>query len=236
MIESTIIILNGILAIYNSCFWLLLLITIGILVTKFFNLRNKSQINDNYEYFNFESALVRELLQIIVEIAIIVVLFLMIDSVVKIDMYKLLNTKVFLRVYIGLYALYHLSSGRKRIKELSEIQFKNDIMINETTLVIKNMFQGNISFCKIRYELELEKLNLLKSMIPISLIPTVAGYIFRNNIEMIRLNVFTIIFFTAIAFFFIQLIMTYRNYKYWKLEKHMIEVQYREYLQKENKK
>jgi hypothetical protein len=73
------------------------------------------------------------------------------------------------------------------------------------------------------YVIQAEKLGILKSLTPISLLPLIAGYILEGkNIE-VNWNWYTIAFFTILVLYLYNLWKCYKNMKFWKLQ--MVEIQ-----------
>ena len=80
----------------------------------------------------------------------------------------------------------------------------------------ENIFLKRIDYYQTHYLLEKEKLGILKSLTPISLIPLLAGFLLEGQAIIINWNWYTVIFFGTLSWYFYSLRKNYNNIKLWK--------------------
>lgn len=227
------------LEVYNAnIIWILLTIATGLAIyyiRLYFNSKNNSDSEN--KFISVQVVIKRELIQMLVEIIGVIMLMLFLKSAFEIDVIKLLKVSELWKVFLGIYAIFHIRSGHRSCKLLDQSDFLRKVKRGEYSHTTpENIFQDLIDDYQTNYEMAIEKLNILKAMAPVSLIPIIAGVVLQGNILVINWNWYTVIFFGALLFYFFSIWKSFRNIRFWKNEKSKMGAELRNYLSEQNGK
>lgn len=213
-----------ILGLYNDNFSWILTTTIVALICIAINLFLKMKNEDDEKWYSFFVTSKKELLQMLMQSVIVVILIIFLWESFNIDLVSLIKIGVYWKLIIGFWIVLHLKAGRALYKKLNFYNFLDDVKRRKYYYTTpQNIFLDIIERYKTNYEFEIERLGILKSLTPVSLVPLLAGYILEGKDVIVNWNWYTIIFFVILFFYFYNVWKCYRNTKFWKLQ--MLEIQ-----------
>lgn len=198
-----------ILEFYNNYFWHLIEIMIFFSIFILFVLfvLDKSHLLKSQKIFTFYHLLSREFMQISAELAFTLPFLLIIKESFGIDLLKISPIEESSKLIIGIWLLGHIKSALYTEKQLN---FNKNLEIIENSeddySKAKLKYLNIIKQYKTCYNLEIEKLGILKSIAPIYL-PIAVSFLFDNEKVDINWNNYTIIV-LGCTFYYL--------YKYWK--------------------
>lgn len=212
-------IIKVILDLYNDFF-------IGILINAIFAfifiaiiLFFKMKQDGDNKWYKFSTVSKKELLQIIMQGIIALFLITFLKESFNIDLVRLLQIETYWKVIVGVWIVLHLKSGRKLYRNLNFFDFLDNVKSGKYYYTSpQNIFLDTIEKYKTYYELEIEKIGVLKSLTPISLVPLLAGYVLEGKDIIVNWNWYTIIFFTILFFYFYSVWKCYKNIRFWKIK------------------
>ncbi len=208
---------------YNSYFWLVILITFLAIVSIGGNLYLKRE-NDDGKWYSFRAVLKREVIQMIVFGFIVYSLFVFLKEGVSINVVELLQLSEWWKIIFGIWIMVHIISGKELYRKLRFSGFLKEVKNGDYKYTNPvNVFMDIIERYNANYIIQTEKLGILKSLTPISLLPLIAGYILEGKNIKVNWNWYTIAFFTILAFYLYNLWKCYKNIKFWRLR--MVEIQ-----------
>lgn len=180
----------------------------------------------------------RDILKIImktksIELLVFIVIFALMAFILNvtfsIDFLKSCDYKNFWSIIFAILMLKSFWSGRElyyflnynaRIRETKK-EIDGDIKLEN----IMERHQSN-------YLLEKEKLEILKSLTPISIIPLLAGFVLKGESLSINWNWYTVIFLGALFLYFYSLWKSYKNIKFCKYKEIEIKQELRDLINK----
>ncbi len=187
-------------------------------------LYSKKKNDDDKKWYSFREALKREVMQMIAFGFIVYFLMFFLNEAVSINVVELLKLSKWWKIIFGIWIIVHIISGKELYDKLNFNDFLREVKNgNHSYTTPVNIFMNIIERYNANYVIQAEKLGILKSLTPISLLPLIAGYILEGkNIE-VNWNWYTIAFFTILVLYLYNLWKCYKNMKFWKLQ--MVEIQ-----------
>ncbi len=205
--------------IYNSIFGVIF-ISIGLLLL--FSLMvycRLKRMNKTYNkrWDTYVAAVKKEALRMIAEFVVISMLLILIQDSFNIDILDFIRNETW-KLIIGFWFIFHIKNGRSIYKYVNRELLLDEIEKGQNPSL---QFELMIKQYQNNYDLELEKLGILKSLAPVSLVPLIAGFILEN--KKISLNAYTIIFFCILFLYIYELWKCYDTLRFWKSRKRKVE-------------
>ena len=199
---------DKVLNIYNSSFNLLILfIIIGIIIKGI----SVYQENDKNKKMTFRVTLHIGLKKLTEQIIVFVVLQFIISVCIDVSILHLLFEYSLLKLLVGSVAIYDLRYAYKAYGRLRFDDFLDDIEDGKYAYCpTKQEYENLIIDYQASYDLIKEKLAIIKSLTPISVITVIAGYVLDGEDMTINWHGRTIVFVLTIILFVWSL---YDNYK-----------------------
>lgn len=204
---------------YNDNFWSIILLAIFLLACMALNLYfNKNSIEDyRLEYFVY--VLKKKFTEMIVFLLIDLFLILFLTKIFYINITGLFYIFGCEKIVLGVWIIVNIFSGRRLYKELYFNDFLRKVRRGKYNYMSsKNIMLDIFDRCDANYTLQAERLGILKSLAPISLIPLFGGYILEGKDIIINWNWYTMTFFAVLFIYFYNLWMCYKNMKLWKAQ------------------
>lgn len=204
---------------YNDNFWFIILLAIFLLACMALNLYfNKNSIEDyRLEYFVY--VLKKKFTEMIVFLLIDLFLILFLTKIFYINITGLFHIFGCEKIVLGVWIIVNIFSGRRLYKKLYFNDFLRKVRRGKYNYMSsKNIMLDIFDRCDANYTLQAERLGILKSLAPISLIPLFGGYILEGKDIIINWNWYTMTFFAVLFIYFYNLWMCYKNMKLWKAQ------------------
>lgn len=197
-----------VLKIYNNTFFALIIVLIFCVILKGMLIYKD---NDQNKKMTFRVALHIGLKKLAEQVSAFFVLCVIINMCIDIDIFHVLLEQKLIKLLVGGIAAYDLWYARKAYGRLRVDDFLYDIeegkyAYSPTQLEYENLI---IDYKK-SMELVSEKLSIIKSLTPISIVTVIAGYVLKGEDIVVNWNGCTIIFVLIIILFIWSL---YDNYK-----------------------
>lgn len=194
---------------------LTLIICFLICFCSIFYTKYKVDENERWKYFGI--ALRKKLLGMIMLFVGIVFLTIFLEESFSVNIFELLHVSKWWKLLAVVWIINHIISGKKLYEEINFKYNLQEIKKREfgyrTTenimLDIESRYNSN-------YVLQVERLGLLKSLTPVSLIPLIFGYILEGKELAIDWNWYTVVFFSILFIYFYNLWKCYKNMQFWK--------------------
>lgn len=226
------------LEIYNDFFIVIILCIIIVMIGKWFILKNQKDKKENEKWYSYNTVLKNEITQLMVQAIILIFLIIFLKEAFNIDVLYLVQFNRFWKLFIGIWIVFHIKSSKSLYNRLVFHDFLDNVRYGKYPYTSpENIYLNNLDEYQINYELEFEKLGILKSLAPVSLIPLLAGYILEGKSIAVSWNWYTVAFFSILFLYFYKLWKVYEYLKIWKWKKLQTQKELRilQYKEKENK-
>lgn len=195
-----------VLKIYNNLFVLLIFAIILCIAIK-----GIMVFRDNNEKMTFRVALHIGFKKLIEQITVFVVLYFIINVCMEISVFRLLDEHKLIKLLIGCIMIYDTRYGYKAYGRLRFDDFLDDIENGKYAYCPTHQeYENLIIDYQASSELIKEKLGIIKSLTPISIITVIAGYVLKGEDIVVNWSGCTIVFVLIIILFVWSL---YDNYK-----------------------
>lgn len=178
-------------------------------------------INKQYDikrWFNLIASIRTDIGKMIVEVILILLFIFFVRWLLNINLITVLKIDAWWKIAVDVFVILHIYSIRKSYKKLAFYDFIDDVKSGKNLVSIpKHIFEYEIEKCNLNYEILKERLDVLKTLAPVSLIPLIAGYIIEHgeNIK-IEWNTYTIIFFVSLCLYIWSMFTCFSNMTLWK--------------------
>lgn len=194
---------------------------------------SKMKNGTDEKWYSFKYVVLKKLTEMIVLILMILALIIFLNESFFIDTLSVLNVTKYWKIVFSIWMLLNIVSG-KRLYDWLEfgdfLQRVKDGKYGYTTPEI--MILDIIERCNSKYELQKEKLGILKSLTPISVIPLIGGYILEGKKVAVDWNIYTISFFAILIWYFYSLWKCYKDMQLLKrrkleIQRELTDIQYK---------
>lgn len=203
---------------YNNCFGSIVSVILFSLVVIGFNLYSKRKNDEDEKWHSYIYVIKKKLTEMIVFAIMIFILIVFLNEAFSIDIWGLLHVSEYWKIIFGIWIIKNICSGKKLYNWFNFNDFlqrvKKGIYGNTTP---ENIMMDLIDRYNSNYILQNEKLGILKSLTPISLIPLMAGYILEGKNITVNWDWYTVAFFTILVLYFYNVWKCYKNMKFWKM-------------------
>lgn len=208
-----------IVRLYNISFWSIFFIIIFSLtyigITLYLKMKNDEE-DDEWYYFAY--AIKKKLIEMFVSSLFIGFLILFLYESFSINVMNLLHVLQYWKLIVGIWIVANIISGKKLYDRLNFRQYIRKVKRGEYTHTTpENIMLEIIDTYNCNYALQVERLGILKSLTPISLIPPITGYILEGKNIAVDWNWYTAAFFGILFIYFYNLWKTYKNMQFWKI-------------------
>jgi len=139
------------------------------------------------------------------------------NTIFSINLFVILNVSKYWKIMLSILMICKFRSGKKLYKDVDFRRYLRDVERKKFGYNSpENILIGDIERFNLNYELQVERLGILKSMSPISLLPLVAGYVLEGKSIIVNWSWYTIIFYTILLIYFYNIWKCYNNMKIWK--------------------
>lgn len=207
--------------IYNKIFIEILSAIIFFMIIIAFNLKKQKDNDENKKWYSYITVLKNKLKQTIVQIITFIFLIVLLKESFNIDILNLLQFDKHWKILFAIWFALHIKSGKSLYSRLNFHDFLDNVSegkYNSYTTPDK-IYMNIIDECQMNYELEFEKLSVLKSFAPVSLIPLLTGYVLEGNNMEANWNWYTVAFFVILFIYFYKVWECYKYLKIWKWKK-----------------
>lgn len=209
-----------ILEVYNNFFMGIILATIIALIIIAFNLKKQRDNDENKKWYSYITVIKNEIVQMIVQIIIFVFLIILLKESFYIDILYLFQFNKYWKIFFTLWIVFHLKSAKSLYSRLEFHDFIDNVIDGKYSYTSpENIYLNSIDEYQMNYELEFEKLGILKSIAPVSLIPLIAGYVLEGKNIIVNWNWYTVAIFIILFIYIYKLWKTYKYLKIWKWKK-----------------
>lgn len=163
---------------YNKLFLFLLgMMLIGLTV---YGVYLHFQKNENFYYFRV--VVKREIEKVIVQVLITIVMVLGMREAFKIDISYYIDVDVWWRIILGGCIVWRLKSGNRFYRRLQRLRERRRVKSGEYNFLSpEKILVHEIEWWEAEYELQGKRMEILKSLTPLSILPLIAGYILEGK-------------------------------------------------------
>ena len=224
IVIENIINIKKVIKLYNNYFGAVLSLVIISLIFVAFSLYLKNKNESDEKWYCFVYTLKKKLIEMLVMLLFTWILILFLNETFSIDLIKMIHLSKYWKLIFGIWVWLNIVSGKKLYDRLNFSDFIQKVKKgNYRYTSPENIMLEIIDRYNANYVLQVERLGILKSLTPISLIPLIAGYVIEGkNIE-IDWNWYTVVFFAILFIYFYNLWKCYKNIQFWKIR--VLEVQ-----------
>lgn len=160
----------------------------------------------------------------------LIIFEMFVSEIFLINIGEILDIRKYWRVAIGLWVLIRLRSAPKLYRRLNDRDFLRNIKSGEYNYTTpENIFLELIEEYSVNIEMQIEKMGIMKSLTPISLLPLIAGYVLEGKDIKINWNWFTIAMVAVLLIYLYNLWKCYYDMRFWKFRKIEIQRELREF-------
>ena len=208
--------LNKYINIFNNNFSSFLIIILLFLVAIAMNLYSDKK-EEGMKWIYFKIVIIKKLMEISVFFFCCIFIVFFLNEVFSIKILESNYFSQYWKVVLSFFILCNISQGKKIYDEINFKDLLKEIADDKYLYSSpENIMLEMIERYHLNYSLEVERLGILKSLTPISLVPLLAGYIFEGKNIQVNWNGYTITFFVFLCFYFYKLWKCYNNIKLWK--------------------
>lgn len=220
--------LNSFINVYNNLFFIILAIIFIVLFGIGFNFHSRKNDSDE-KWGAFIYVIKKKFLELMMIVVLFAVLIYFVNNIFSISIFQISNILYYSKIIIGIILMKIVSSGKHLYSELNYINFLQQVKKGKYSYTTPNNILTDLkSRYHMNYELQVERLGILKSMTPISLTPLIAGYIIEGKEINVNWNTYTIIFFSLILVYIYSMWRCYSDIRLWKLREFEIEKELRQ--------
>lgn len=218
---------------YNKCFGSIVSVILFSLIAMGFILYSKVKSDGEEKWYSFEYVIKKKLTEMFVFAIMVLILIIFLNETFSIDILVLLHISQYWKFIFSIWVVKNIYSGKKLYDWFNFndfLQRVKDGKYRDTTP--ENIMMDIIDRYNSNYILQNEKLGILKSLTPISLIPLVAGYILEGKNITVNWDWYTVVFFAILFLYFYYVWKCYKNMKFWKMrvleiQKELRQIQYK---------
>lgn len=198
-----------------------------------FSLYSKMKNDGDNKWYNYEYVIKKKLMEMLVFVIMFFILIIFLNEAFSIDILVLLQLSQCWKFIFSIWIAKNICSGKKLYDWLNFNNFMQRVKEGEYKYATpENIMMDIIDSYNSNYILQNEKLGILKSLTPISLIPLIAGYILEGKNITVNWNWYTVAFFAILFLYFYNLWKCYKNMKFWKIraceiQKELRHIQYK---------
>jgi hypothetical protein len=187
-------------------------------------LYSKMKGDGDKDWYSFVVVLKREIIQMMALGFIIFFLVYFLNESFSINVVELLQVIKYWKIIFGIWILLHMISGKELYNKINFSDFLQQVKDDKRKFTTpEKTFLDIIERYNANYIIQVEKLGILKSLTPISLLPLIVGYIIEGKDISVNWNWYTVVFFAILFLYLYNLWKCYKNMKFWKL--YTVEVQ-----------
>lgn len=210
--------IESIIKIYNNCFETILFLIIFYLICMAINLHSKMKEGKDEKWYNFMYVVKKKLMEMIVFAMFVLVFCIFINESFSINIVRNSYVCQYWKIIFSIWIIKNILSGKKLYDKFSFSDFIQKVKRGEYRHASpENIMLDIIDRYNFNYTLQSERLGILKSLTPISLIPLIAGYILEGKDIAVDWNWYTVAFFGILFLYFYQLWRCYKNMQFWKV-------------------
>lgn len=209
-----------ILEIYNDLFGEIIFMFLLYLAILTLHLsKSKNSVEDN-KWNSYCVVFKNEILQMIVQFSIFIFLIFMIKESFNIDIINLFQVDKYCKIWVSLWIGLHFKSGVSFYNRLQFHDFLDKVKDGKYSYMkSETIYLNYIENYQANYEVEIEKISILKSIAPVSMVPLLAGFVFEGKTINVNWNWFTVIFFLILFMYLYKLWKSFKYLKIWKWKK-----------------
>lgn len=163
---------------YNKLFPILFCAFLGFLVVRGLLLHQKKDENSGY----YRIAIKNEVEKVIVQFLIATVIMWMLNRVFSIDISYYINIGKYWKLIAGVCVAFRTKSGIELFRRLQRLRERRRIKDGEYKyLPPEKILTHEIEWWDAQYELQGKRMDILKGLSPISILPLIAGYILEGT-------------------------------------------------------
>lgn len=167
-----------VLVCYNKLFPILLLFFVGVLVIYGLLLHQKEDENIYY----YRITIKNEVKKVIVQVIIVAVIMCVLARMFAINISYYMNIDKWWKLVVGVCALFRTKSGIDFFRRLQRLCKRRRVKAGEYKyLPPEKILIHEIEWWDAQYELQGKRMDILKSLSPISILPLIAGYILEGT-------------------------------------------------------
>lgn len=215
--------------VYNDYFVSLLFLFICVFIIICIKIYINYRVYDNETWIFFKWVIWKKISEMIVFAIMIGCLVIMLEKVFLIDVEALLHISQYGKIIFSIWLIVNIISGKKLYAwqafndTLQKI--KNEEYMNSSP---ENIMLDWLSRYNAQYTLETEKLGVLKSLTPISLVSLCAGYILEGKNILVDWNWYTTVFLILLLLYIYNLWKCYKSMQFLKIQQLEIERELRD--------
>jgi len=140
-----------------------------------------------------------------------------------------LDLSQYWKIIFSIWIIKCFFSGKKLYEALNFFEFLRKVRDGEyrhtspENIMISEMERYNSN-----YTLQVERLGILKSLAPISLLPLIVGYVLEGKNIVVDWNWYTVALFSILFIYFYNVWKCYSNMKFWKIRAGEVQTQLRD--------
>ena len=145
------------------------------------------------------------------------ILKVLLKDAFPINIFSLLDGRYW-KIIFSIWMIKNIFSGKDLYKELNFddlLRKTREKKYNYTSP--ENIMVNKIERYNMSYTMQAEKLGILKSLTPISLLPLIAGYVLEGKNISVDWNWYTVAFVSILFVYFYNVWKCYKNMELWKL-------------------
>lgn len=212
------------ISLYNDCFGLFMKFVILVFIIIGIMLYIKMKNEDSLKWYSFLCVIKKKLFEMSCFAIMTWILIVFLNDAFSIDMLSLLNAPQYWKIIFSVWVVGNIHSGMRLYDWLNYTDFLDEVKTGKypykspEKIMLDMMDRYNA-----KYLLQTERLGILKSLTPISLIPLIAGYVLEGKNVNVDWNWYTVAFFTILFLYFFNVWKCYKNMQF--LKKRLIEIQ-----------
>lgn len=209
--------LENIIMIYSNCFWGVFFLVIAYLVFVGITLYLKKKDESEKGWDNYIFVVKKKVIEVLFGTFLLLIILVFWNEIFPVNPFTLLKPALYWKILFGVWMITNIISGKKLYCELNFREYLREVRKGAYQYTTpENILMGEMEHCNLIYTLQTERLGILKSLTPISLIPLIAGYILKGKNITVDWNWYTVVFFAMIIIYFYNVWKCYSDMKFWK--------------------
>lgn len=215
---------------YNKFFWFAIFGMLILFIYEGIRLHYLMNEEDDKKWYSFRLVCKQEVGYVLMLVIGIFIFNFFVSGAFSIKVYNYLDIHRYWKIAVGLWIIIRLRSAKILYKELNYKDFLRRVRRGEYNYTTpENIFLDMIEEYSTNIEMQNEKMGILKSLTPISLLPLIVGYILEGKDIEIDWNWFTVAIVAILVIYLYNLWKCYYDMRFWKLRKIDIQRELREY-------
>lgn len=226
--------IEHIVNLYNKLFPFAILLGVIFLVCRGIYLYYLMNVENDKKWYSFRLICKQEIERMLMFVIGVFLFDFLISGAFSIKVSNYLDIHKYWKIAIGLLIIIRFRSAKILYRELNYQDFLRRVTSGENNYTTpENIFLNMIEVYNINIEMKNEKMEILKSLTPISLLPLIVGWMLEGKNVEIDWNWCTVAIVAILVIYLYNVWKCYYDMRFWKLRKIEIQRELREHSTEE---